>query len=199
MGANPLFVARVGTLLHWANTAPGCTHDRDGFYRLKQAVCERFGRRDGEDIQQIKRDCWDCGGTGRDWIEEDWCCRCGGDGVYEWVYVRLERWRVGRHVFHRPVGRVHNLAEQRQVTVHGLIKHRDSPLAMVAAIALAKLFNRSLYWKWLRYSHPVGFGSRVARSTRLAEMVGKTHWAGWRLEFSHHLFELELPPAEERF
>lgn len=193
------FNRRVGSLLYWANSNPGATCDKQGFYRLKQAICERYGRRDGTDIQQIRRECWDCGGTGRDWIEEDYCSRCGGDGVYEWVYVELERWRVGQKVFHRPVGRVFDEHRKRNASISGLIKHKESPFSHVAAIALAKLFNTSLYWKWLQLSLPADFGQLVSRSTRLAEMSARHHPLAWRLEIFHTLLHVELPPVEERF
>ena len=188
---------RVARLLRWANSNPMATGDPAGFYRLKEAICHRFGRLDGEDIQQIQRECWDCGGSGFDnWID-DYCSRCGGDGIYECVYVRLERWRIAGHVFHRPAGRVHNVPAQRRANIKGKIKHTPSCLAHVAAIALARLFNQSLYWKWLKLSPAEGFGQLVSKSTRLALLVGQFHSLGWRLEIGHNMVELQLPPEDD--
>lgn len=191
---NERFSHRIARLLGLANSDPCVTGDKVGFYQLKQAICEQYGKRDGEDIQQIKRDCWDCGGTGRDsWGGGYYCSRCDGDGVYEWVYVRLERWKVGRSVFHCPVGRIFDSAIQREANIKGLVKHRRSPLALESAIALAKLFSESLYWKWLKYSPPRGFGKLVHNSARLAEMVGKHSAFSYRLEHCHCLMNLTLP------
>lgn len=190
---NQEFEFRIGCLLRWANSDPMATCDRAGFYCLKEAICEAFGSRDGEDIQRIERKCWECGGSGftDDWDgHEEYCWRCVG-GVWDVVYVRLERWIVGGKVFHRPAGRVSGIDETK-ATIRGLVEHRPSSVAQTAAVALARLFCSHLYWRWLRYSSPDGFGPLVMRSNRLAEIASRNHSMNWRLNLFHTMLELPV-------
>ena len=163
-------VARIGRLLQAANTQPhGVFGDKDQFYAMKEGICKQFGKIDDKhDVQKIRKVCWDCGGAGDDGF--GWaggCCRCGDTGTYEVIYVKLERWIVGDCVFHRPAGRIDR--PHTGANIDGLIKHKARRGWRASGIALARIFNESLYWKALQVSPRNGFGRMVNHSARLAK------------------------------
>jgi hypothetical protein len=134
-----MVVPLIGWLLHTANTHPP-VNQREGFYALKQHLLERYGRRVGSDLQHITKPCWD--GP---------CARCWGTGIWEELWVILERWQFGRYVFYRPLERLHKAPDLTATeTITGYIRHADpGPLATECALWLALRFDRALFWRML--------------------------------------------------
>jgi hypothetical protein len=143
----------LANLLHLANAAPPYGDwRREHFYAMKQRILERFGRRDGEDIQFITKPCWGDRRRGyRGVCTRDQECRCGGSGVYDFYWVRLERWRMGDHIFHRPVERLRS--SPGKVTIEGIIRHQvpDRWQAHEAHLLLSLIFDRRLFVSMLDY------------------------------------------------
>ena len=155
---------RLARVLRTANAYPYGLGDKRSFYTLKQGICETFGRKIGKDVQKITHDCWGphWGQCGPD------CDKCGGTGIFEIVYVELERWQVGDCVFHRPVGRCSR--PHQGANIDGIIKHRKKAGWRACAIALARLFSYDLYWRGLQEAPSVGFGKLVKRVDEIAAM-----------------------------
>jgi hypothetical protein len=129
-----------------ANSNPPLRKER--FYAIKDTILRRWGTRDGDDWQQITHECWRCEGSGESPYDEDEPCeRCDGSGIWDRFYVRLERWRLGSRIFHRPAGRVYKRPET--ITFVGPVQHRDVGFASEeAALWLALVFDRR-YFRWL--------------------------------------------------
>ena len=115
----------IDRLLHLANAAPPIVNTRE-FYAVKDRLLRARGELLGHEWQHIADRCWgpwNCAGC-----PGATCYRCGGTGIYRQKWVRLERWRLGRHIFHRPiqtsyadpgvpvtiVGRIHHQATGRR-------------------------------------------------------------------------------------
>lgn len=136
---------RLAIVLKHANSLPPFD-SREDFYALKQAILERFGERDGEDIQYIKKPCWSC--TDGWWIccddgRKEKCYRCDGTAIHSEKWIVLERWKLAGLVFHRPS---HTLAGSLVVpNIEGRIKHRESKMAFAAWRVLAMLFRPQFY------------------------------------------------------
>lgn len=99
-------MALLATLLHYANADPHFLHRAD-FYALKHCLLKRYGRFAGHDIQEIRKECY----GRRDRWYGDWegcpgekCPKCGGTGVFDIRWFRLERWEWGGYTFHVPSG-----------------------------------------------------------------------------------------------
>lgn len=107
-------------LLHRANAEPPMVGRRE-FYALKDRLLERYAARDGEDVQKIEKPCW--GDPYGDACEGPSCWKCRGTGVFETVYVRLERHRWGRYVFHRPRDVSWDPRILGEPTIHGYVQH----------------------------------------------------------------------------
>lgn len=137
-------------LLWLANSNPP-TCGRREFYAVKDRILRRWGRRDPErshDWQYLERECWTCEGTGRYEDTGRMCRKCGGTGVYEAVWVKLERWRLGRYSFHRPVDRRHSRPEEPCVILKGRIPHADTGLAGAeAGLWLMLAFAPRQWWR----------------------------------------------------
>jgi hypothetical protein len=132
------FLHRLATVLHHANCSPP-PHCREDFYKLKQAICEKFGVREHDDLQRIVDKCWgyrytECGPD---------CEKCGGSGIYSQVIVRLERWRLAYRVFHKPIGRVS--APIEPITIEGRIRHTHKKLGFACWRVLTLLWQPQFY------------------------------------------------------
>src|SRR5262249_25447812 len=97
------FITLLSFALHVANAKPAAPI-RERFYEIKDRLLHRFGEADGLDYQKINKKCWDCNDGVNDW-DGGSCERCDGTGNYSTTYVKLERRRLGRRIFHRPVDR----------------------------------------------------------------------------------------------
>jgi hypothetical protein len=137
----------LGWLLWHANAVMGSSVDRFAAYAIKERILRRHGSLVGEDIQHIKRECYGCRGSGYYYAGEE-CYRCGGTGVYDEKWIRLERWELGGHIFHRPIG---NMARPMNgmVTVEGRIYHddRNHAASSDALLWLALVFDRRFFWR----------------------------------------------------
>lgn len=157
----------IARLLHLANQGPPFSR-RSEFYALKERILARFGTRAGDDVQHIRKECWG--------YEEDGYClgrhcnRCGGTGIWDERWILLERWELCGYVFHRPAGST----LRRDVTIEGRITHgkRNRQASLAAALWLALIFDRQLFWQIFRASrgYPVR-GQRWPMILRLQAVV----------------------------
>ena len=125
--SKPHCLLPLGRLLHLANASPPFEFRKE-FYALKEEILERYGTRDGHDVQHIPgKECYTCDGTGifeRYNGDTDYCYRCGGSGWYKSpVWVVLERFRLGRFSFHIPRKRSYTKPDPDTTRIHGYIKH----------------------------------------------------------------------------
>jgi len=93
------------TLLHYANAHPPL--DRAAFYALKDRLLRKHARFARHQIQEIRKEC--CGPWNRELdcragCPGEKCPCCGGTGVYDIRWVRLERWEWAGYTFHIPAG-----------------------------------------------------------------------------------------------
>lgn len=198
----------LGNVLHCANSGPSLAI-RSRFYALKERILQRYGTGDGFDVQHIVKECWNCDGTGR--VYEDMfhlgvttsifmgkCHRCT-DGVYEQFWVRLERHRLGEHVFHTPRERYYQDPELvlQHPVIEGYVRHREYPghLPAEAALWLFLVFEPRTFFKVLG-----GIGFNKARtplcalSTLLFEASRipgriKSRYEDWRWRKSAHFID----------
>ena len=147
----------LATLLHYANASPPV--NRTEFYALKDRLCRRYAEFRGHDIQEIRKECW---GDQRD-VYGDWggcgpnCRRCGGTGIFDVRWVRLERWHWFGYVFHRPDGDTR--IKPDSVQIHGRIEHPNYGRASnEAALWLYLLCGEwRLLWRALKGSRCCGW------------------------------------------
>lgn len=113
----------LATLLHYANAEGSTRHSQ--FYALKDRLLRKYGEFRGHELQEIKKDCW--GDQYDDWGDRYGCgpkCRaCGGSGVFDIRWVRLEIWHWQGFVFHRPDGDTRIPPAPSQVRIKGIIQH----------------------------------------------------------------------------
>ena len=112
----------LAMLCHYANADARGNHR---FYDLKDRLLRQYAAFDGHDMQVITKECW---GDKRDEYGE-WtrcgksCRRCGGTGVWDQRWVRLQRWRWGKYTFHIPDGDTRIKPDSVQIV--GRIEHPD--------------------------------------------------------------------------
>ncbi len=94
----------LATLLHYANANPPWDHRP--FYLLKCRLLHKYARFTGHQIQEIRKECLGRRDHFGDWsgCKGELCPKCGGTGVYDLRWVRLERWEWAGYVFHIPAG-----------------------------------------------------------------------------------------------
>ena len=148
----------IAYLLHVANTDPPTT-TRTGFYDLKHRLLKRRAHFAGHDIQEIRKECWgpwNRRGYDRVGCLGERCPHCGGTGVFDLRWVRLERWEWAGYTFHVPVdnSRVVPSPYPNPRMIHGRIEHRDYGRgATEAALWLYVLCGEwRLLWRTLRGS-----------------------------------------------
>ena len=143
-------------LLHVANTDTGPAL-RTEFYDLKERLLKKHGRFVGHQIQEIKKPCW--GPWGNEYGERQGCLgekcpHCGGTGVFDLRWVRLERWEWGGFVFHRPAGDTRTIPSPYppRDMILGRIQHRKYGLgANEARLWLFLLCGEfRLWWRDMR-------------------------------------------------
>lgn len=143
-------------LLTLANsgTYPG---KREWFYPLKDKLLRRYGRADGWDKQVLLKTCWQCDGSGKDLFSKLDCTKCNGSGTYR-IYIHwLERYRLGKEIFHIPVpaDKLPLLIPDPVMLYTDLIRHEpvDDEAAWRAVVILMALFDLSMLvdlitWDW---------------------------------------------------
>ena len=139
-------------LLHIANSSP---IDKRAFYPVKTMILQRFGIKDGLDLQELAgKRCWSCDGSGifvHTYSGDEECCdRCGGNGWYKSpCYVTLQRWELGRYVFHEPIDRKYCLPPSGIIVrsfLTGYVDHRHYSYRsrLWASFLLGLMFDRDL-------------------------------------------------------
>lgn len=148
------YSALLAWLLHYANARPP-VFSRD-FYDLKTRLLHRFAEFRGHEIQEILKECWGGYHTGCG----PKCTRCGGTGVFDLFWVRLERWQWGRYVFHCPAGRT--CIKPASVQIRGRIEHAK----------YGRASNEALLWLYLL----TGEWRLLWRSLPSSRMSGRYAW-----------------------
>lgn len=142
-------------LCHYANANPsGC---RNTFYALKDRLLNQYAEFLGYEMQEITKPCW---GDKRD-DYGDWhgcgptCRRCGGTGIFDRKWIRLQRWEWGKYVFHIPDGSTR--IQPDSVQIHGRIKHANHVLASREAELWLYVVTLQfgMWWHVLSTSHYV--------------------------------------------
>lgn len=139
-------------LLHIANSSP---IDKEAFYPVKTRILKRFAIKDGTDLQELAgKRCWSCDGSGifvhHYSGDEDYCHKCGGNGWYKSpCYVTLQRWELGRYVFHEPIDRKYCAPPSGLIVrsiVTGYVQHRHYSFRAVrwATLTIGLIFDRDL-------------------------------------------------------
>lgn len=134
----------LSRLLHYANANPPFTH-RARFYDLKDKLLRKHGTFRGHEIQEIKKLCWGEISHYNSWGDPVYhncnpaCGRCGGTGIFDIRWIRLERWEWGRYVFHIPVDDTRVPPDPKSVSIHGRIEHPN----------YRRLSNEALLWLYL--------------------------------------------------
>jgi len=139
-------------LCHLANA--DSSHCRNTFYDLKDRLLRQYAKFQGHDIQEITKECWgpwnsfgdNDGCSGKD------CPRCGGSGIYDRRWVRLQRWQWGKYTFHIPCGDTR--IKPDSVQIYGRVKHVDYGKASREAELWLYLvtLNFGMWWKVLSTS-----------------------------------------------
>lgn len=142
-------------LCHYANAGATRSFGRRSFYDLKDRLLRKYGEFCGHDMQEVTKKCW----GDRWWNSYDGsvacgptCLRCGGTGIYDRRWVRLQKWRWGRFEFHIPDGETRVRPESVQIV--GLVQHPDYGLASREAELWLYLVTLqwSTWWKVLSSS-----------------------------------------------
>ncbi len=110
-------------LCHYANADP--SWNKSVFYGLKTRLLRKYATFAGHSIQEITKECW---GDQRDEYGDlcgcgPSCTRCGGSGIWDRRWVRLERWDWCGYLFHVPSGTTWKKPDS--VQIHGVIEHAD--------------------------------------------------------------------------
>jgi len=142
-----LYSRLLAWLLHYANARPPLFST--DFYKLKDRLLFKFATCQGYDVQEIRKECW---GNRRDAFGDvsgcgPRCTRCGGTGIFDLFWVRLERWQWGRYTFHRPIwrGRIKPLSP---IQIHGRIEHAKYGHASDEAVLWLYLLSGELRLLW---------------------------------------------------
>lgn len=132
----------LARLLHLANS--GHPWRRTEFYAIKERLLRRYATFRGHHMQEIRKECW---GPRLGWDEYGdpvrgkcgpTCRQCGGTGLFDIRWVRLERWRWGKFEFHIPAGDT-RVRPAGHVDIVGRIEHRD----------YGRLSNEAVLWLYL--------------------------------------------------
>ncbi len=152
----------------------------DVFYPFKNRFLRRWGKFDEYDRQVIIRECWSCDGKGWQEFSHSACSceKCGGTGVWRTDVYWLERYRLGKEVFHIPVPahKLPILIPDPVILHSGHIKHEpvDNVKARRACVALIILFDVGMAWKMF---------SLLAQRIWYRKLTYrlKQQWSRWRL------------------
>ncbi len=114
-------------LCHYANANP--SYNRSNFYDLKYRLLRQFGTFQGHDVQEITKECYGERLYDEYYNDYDYCgcgehCRrCGGTGIYDQKWIRLQRWQWGKYTFHIPEESTR--IKPDSVQIKGRIEHPD--------------------------------------------------------------------------
>lgn len=165
-------------LCHYANADP---MGRE-FYQLKERLLRKYATFWGHDIQEITKECW-----GDQWHSRYgyWygcgpkCSKCGGTGVFDRRWVRLQRWHWNGYVFHVPDDSTRVKPESVQIV--GLVKHPNYGRASREAelwLYLLTLELRTFWYLFTSRSYCNGGLWPLVRMQRVAMRLRM--WLQWR-------------------
>ncbi len=169
-----LYSRLLAWLLHYANARPASWTQRE-FYDLKTRLLKRYADFQGHEIQEIRKECWGgyytgCGPK---------CTCCGGTGIFDLFWVRLERWQWGRYVFHYPTGRTWMRPES--VQIRGRIEHAKYGMVSSEAALWLYLLTGELRLLWRSLKNTCSCGRHIWPLLNLQRMIfWLTHRFAWR-------------------
>lgn len=150
-----MIIRALSFLLHHANRES----KSDRFYAIKKKLLQEYGELVGHDVQHIPGNkCNSCGGSGQhakysysgkiyDWAD-CYHCQLGWYKLPQWNI--LERYRLGRYIFHQPLKRVYS-KEQIHVPfeckIEGYIEHNYSKYGADCLMVLYFIFDFKRWWK----------------------------------------------------
>lgn len=136
---------------------------KEPWYTLKAKLCAKYGVNNGYDMQYLHgKECHSCNGTGMyirhvgfGSTQPERCWNCTKGWYKTPRLVVLERIKVGRHVFHRPVASQNTFMGPEHPdlpTVHimGYVDHRKHKRGWLAFTLLFLLFARKEYWAYVK-------------------------------------------------
>jgi hypothetical protein len=128
----------LGKVLFIANSNPGALACKSYFYTVKTKILLKYGTKTGFDLQHIEgKKCFSCGGTGvytgyhySGRVYRDTCYRCAG-GWYKRPHTnKLDKYRLGKNIFHLPVKTMYKyeiiLEKGTQSDIEGYIYHYNN-------------------------------------------------------------------------
>jgi len=168
-------------LCHYANADPSRT-----FYDFKDRLLHQYADFQGHDIQEIVKECWgsrDHWGDPRGCKGEE-CRRCNGTGIYDRRWVRLQRWKWGKYIFHIPISSTY--IQPDSIQIHGRIIHDNYGKASREAELWLYIVTLqfSMWWRLLSTRAYVDPGlwpmCRFQRIAMWARMTFRWHrcWCG---------------------
>lgn len=171
-------ITRILCRLLWlANSDPPCIH-RQRFYAMKYVMLRRWATPAGYDVQHIRKECYGCDGTGvyRDSGRD--CRRCWGSGAYSDKWYRLDRWEWHGRIFHTPAWEITRRDANPVATIEGHVQHTRGlgRKPDEAALWLALLFDRGLFWKLLTGGSPCGWTGLPLCTLNQAVFGVAMHW-----------------------
>jgi hypothetical protein len=167
-----MITAILSWLLHHANRET----KMEEFYRIKDRILTRYGKVIGYDVQFIEgKICHSCNGTGvykkYSWYtgkvyEIESCNRCWRGWYKPNTWILLQRIRLGRYIFHKPLQRETKFKKNPfkevdgwQVSnevISGYIDHNRTKHGKDALVILYLLYDWKRYWK--RWYQTIGRG-----------------------------------------
>lgn len=153
------FINLTTRMLHIANSDPPSRFawfsSRYRFFVIKERILKKHGKYIAYVYQEIKKECWSCGGAGIYYsnyhhFTED-CFKCGGTGIYEYFWVLLHEYQLGKYIFHIPQERIKKPAliilPNRMIQGHVAHKPYSKRKTRTARLYLAAIYDR----KWFYY------------------------------------------------
>ena len=143
-------------LIHHANR----NTKSENFYAIKSKILQKYGKNAGYDVQYFKGiKCNSCSGRGAhpkyswttgkiyDWAD---CYHCWGGWYRPAKYVLLERFQLGKYIFHQPKS-THYSNDKIEVPItcriEGFVEHKHSKYGDNALTILYILFD---FKRWAR-------------------------------------------------
>lgn len=152
----------LSTLLHYANRNVLHIY-RNEFYEIKDNLLKKYGKYILNELQHIKKKCYNCDGTGIfkcNWKPNEMCWSCGGSGIYSEFWVLLKKYNFGSYYFHIPVTKYYNekyLPEKikEQNIIEGLIR-KELPkynLGLECMLILFLIYDLTTFKKVINFNY----------------------------------------------
>lgn len=151
-----LFKIILGFLLHLANRDIMYNYKHE-FYQFKNKLLSKYGKPYQVEFQHIIKHCYSCknGIFYCSWKKPETCWSCNGTSIYDEFWVKLMKYKLGRHYFHLPTTRYYDYIEFTKARkksvknfrtlskpIEGYINHKAPKYGLgIEAQLLLALFN----------------------------------------------------------